>query len=124
MSYALSQGSYAMNEARKSQDAMSRQQSMAAQRQAEAQNYERGRQQFQEGIIAREQSRREQESKSAQENARFELEQRYRRDPLAHYRESQRMNIANAPAMAAAQAIGDMGGSRQSSSWLRNSLLG
>lgn len=98
--------SYDMNEAVKQQAYAQQQAQMAAQRQAEQQAYERQRQAFQEQMIAQEQARRNAESQASIANAKFELQQRHRRDPHATLKQQRLIQTQNEPAMENARQYG------------------
>lgn len=91
----------------------SRQQAIAQQRAGyqrqmalEQQNYERQRQAFQEQMIAREQARREAESRAQIENQKFDLQQRHKKDKFAGLRQGFLIQNQNAPAMEQARQYG------------------
>lgn len=98
--------SYELNEAAKQQAYAQQQAQMAAQRQAEQQAYERQRQAFQEQMIAQEQARRNAESQASIANAKFELQQRHRRDPHATLKQQALVQTQNEPAMENARQYG------------------
>ena len=107
MSFAYAVGSMGLNEAAKQQAAQRAAQEHDARAALEQREYERQRQLFQEQIIEREQRRREQDAQAAREDRRFDLQQKYRRSPLDHYKETAKMRIANEPAMKMADMVGN-----------------
>lgn len=71
--------------------------------------WERQQQQFQNNMIAQEQSRRNAESQAAMQNARYDLEQKHGKDKFGFQRAAE-INALTAPMMAAVNAIGNIGG--------------
>lgn len=131
MSYSQYVGAGGLNEQRKIDDASAAAQRAARQQAQEQQSWDRGRQSFQEGIIAQEQQRKNQESQNAARLAQYEAKHKYGRNGMFD------AFNANAPAMAAAQMLGGAGnvpghsvgmydnaGGKIGQSWLRHSLLG